>query len=137
LADKLTPERRSANMSRIRSCDTSPEMIVRRLVHGMGYRYRLHVAEVPGKPDLVFPRLKSIIEVRGCFWHQHAGCIDSHIPKTRVEYWAPKLKRNQLRDAENGRKLRRLGWRLFVVWECQTVDAGRLGKRLGRFLGPG
>ena len=122
-------------MSRIGSRDTSPELIVRRLVHGMGYRYRLHVAALPGKPDLVFPRLNRIIEVRGCFWHQHPGCIDSHIPKSRVEYWQPKLQRNQLRDAENGRKLRRLGWRLFVVWECETADKGRLAKRLVRFLG--
>jgi DNA mismatch endonuclease (patch repair protein) len=135
LTDKLTPERRSANMSRIRSGDTSPELIVRRLVHGMGYRYRLHVAALPGKPDLVFPRLNRVIEVRGCFWHQHPGCIDSHIPKTRIEYWRPKLQRNQLRDADNGRKLRKLGWRLFVVWECETTDTGRLAKRLERFLG--
>jgi DNA mismatch endonuclease (patch repair protein) len=135
LTDKLTPERRSANMSRIRSGDTSPEWIVRRLLHGMGYRYRLHVAALPGKPDLVFPRLNRVIEVRGCFWHQHPGCIDSHIPKTRIEYWRPKLQRNQSRDADNRRKLRKLGWRLFVVWECETADTGRLAKRLVRFLG--
>jgi DNA mismatch endonuclease (patch repair protein) len=83
----------------------------------------------------VFPRLNCIIEVRGCFWHQHPGCIDSHIPKTRIEYWQPKLQRNQLRDADNGRKLRKLGWRLFVVWECETADSGRLAKRLVRLLG--
>jgi DNA mismatch endonuclease (patch repair protein) len=93
------------------------------------------VAALPGKPDLVFPRLNRVIEVRGCFWHQHPGCIDSHIPKTRIEYWRPKLQRNQLRDADNGRKLRKLGWRLFVVWECETTDTGRLAKRLERFLG--
>jgi DNA mismatch endonuclease (patch repair protein) len=134
--DKLTPERRSANMSRIRSRDTSPEMIVRRLVHGMGYRYRLHVASLPGKPDIVLPRLKSIIEVRGCFWHQHAGCIDSHIPKSRVQYWGPKLERNMRRDQENGRELRKLGWRVCVVWECETKAATRLSRRLARFLEP-
>jgi len=121
-------------MSRIRSRDTSPEMIVRRLMHGMGYRYRLHVAKLPGKPDIVFPHLKCIIEVRGCFWHVHDGCIDAHIPKVRSEYWAPKLKRNQLRDIENGRKLRKLGWRLHVVWECEVKNTKKLMKRLDRFL---
>lgn len=121
-------------MSRIGSRDTSPELIVRRLVHSMGYRYRLHVSALPGKPDLVFPRLKCIIEVRGCFWHQHPGCIDSHTPRTHIEYWLPKLQRNQQRDAENGRKLRILGWRLLVVWECETSDSGRLARRLDRFL---
>jgi DNA mismatch endonuclease (patch repair protein) len=134
LTDKLTPERRSANMSRIRSRDTSPEMIVRRLLHGMGYRYRLHVAELPGRPDIVLPRLKRIIEVRGCFWHQHPGCIDSHIPKSRLEYWEPKLTKNQCRDEENRRKLRELGWRLCLIWECETNDASKISKRLVRFL---
>jgi DNA mismatch endonuclease, patch repair protein len=132
--DTISPERRSANMSRIRSRDTSPEMAVRRLVHGMGYRYRLHVAQLPGKPDLVFPRLKRIIEVRGCFWHQHHGCIDSHIPKSRTEYWAPKLARNQRRDKENGRKLRALGWRVCAVWECEVKNTVKLSKRLAAFL---
>lgn len=122
-------------MRSIRSRDTAPEMIVRRLVHRLGYRYRLHVAALPGKPDLVFPRLRRIIDVRGCFWHQHAGCVDSHIPKTKREYWAPKLQRNQERDKETGRQLRRLGWRVCVIWECETVDATKLSKRLARLLG--
>ena len=134
--DKLTPERRSANMSRIRSRDTSPEMIVRRLVHRMGYRYRLHVASLAGKPDIVFPRLKKIIEVRGCFWHQHAGCIDSHIPKSRRQYWEPKLERNRCRDQVNGLELRRLGWKVCVVWECETKVMEKLSSRLKRFLSP-
>jgi DNA mismatch endonuclease (patch repair protein) len=110
-------------------------MMVRRLVHGMGFRYRLHVAELPGKPDLVFARLKRIIDVRGCFWHQHPGCIDSHIPKTRRSYWRPKLRRNQQRDEENACKLRELGWRVLVVWECELKDGGKLERRLNRFLG--
>lgn len=122
-------------MSRIRSRDTSPEMIVRRLVHGMGYRFRLHVAGLPGKPDIVFPRLKRIVEVRGCFWHQHPGCIDSHIPKSRVEYWGPKLERNQRRDRANGHKLRRMGWRVCVVWECEAKTTPKLADKLARFLG--
>ena len=109
-------------------------MIVRRLVHGMGFRYRLHVADLPGKPDLVFPRLSCIIEVRGCFWHQHRGCIDSHVPKTHLEYWKPKLERNLRRDKNNERKLRRMGWRLCIVWECETKRVETLRRRLERFL---
>ena len=111
-----------------------PEMVVRRIVHAMGYRYRLHSPKLPGRPDLVFPSLKKIIEVRGCFWHQHPGCIDSHIPKSRVQYWKPKLERNQQRDKENGRCLRKLGWRVHVVWECETKSTEILSRRLARFL---
>lgn len=133
--DKLTPERRSANMRRIRSRDTAPEMIVRRLVHRMGYRFRLHVATLPGKPDIVLPRLKRIVEVRGCFWHQHPTCIDSHIPKSRPSYWRPKLRRNQQRDEENGRQLRKLGWTVLVIWECDVRNWKKLSSRLKRFLG--
>lgn len=118
------------NMGRIRSKNTSPEMAVRRLVHSMGYRFRLHVADLPGKPDIVLPRWKTIIDVRGCFWHQHPGCIDSHIPKSRRAYWKPKLMRNQRRDKENIRELKRLGWRVCVIWECQTKSAQVLTKRL-------
>ena len=123
-------------MRRIRSRDTAPEMVVRRLVHGMGFRYRLHCAELPGKPDLVFPRLGKIIEVRGCFWHQHRGCVDSHVPKSRPEYWKPKLLRNAARDLRNARALRRAGWRLLTVWACQTEGrkATGLAVRLRGFL---
>jgi DNA mismatch endonuclease (patch repair protein) len=110
-------------------------MIVRRLVHGMGYRYRLHSSKLPGKPDLVLQRLKKIIEVRGCFWHQHQGCIDSHIPKSRIEYWKPKLAKNKRRDQNNGRLLREIGWRVLVLWECEVRDGTKLSKRLARFLG--
>ncbi len=132
--DNLTPERRSANMRNIRSRDTRPEMIVRRLVHGLGYRYRLHVATLPGKPDIVLSRLQAIIDVRGCFWHQHPGCIDAHIPKSRVEYWRPKLNRNEDRDQENTRIIRKLGWRILVVWECEVKNLPKLSKRILKFL---
>jgi DNA mismatch endonuclease (patch repair protein) len=132
--DTLTPERRSENMRMIRSKDTSPELTVRRLVHGMGYRYRLHVASLPGKPDLVFPRLKKIVEIRGCFWHQHPGCIDSHIPKSRADYWKPKLACNQSRDAANERHLRSEGWTTLVLWECEITHRHLLTKRIRRFL---
>lgn len=134
MTDKLTPERRSENMRRIRSTNTSPELVVRRLVHGMGFRFRLHVARLPGKPDIVLARLKRIVEVRGCFWHQHPGCIDSHIPKSQISYWKPKLARNQRRDQINRHKLRRLGWRVLVVWECHVNNSQKLASRLERFL---
>jgi DNA mismatch endonuclease (patch repair protein) len=134
VTDKLTSERRSENMRRIRSTNTSPEMIVRRLVHGMGFRYRLHVTRLPGKPDLVFARMKKIIEVRGCFWHRHKGCIDCHIPKSRGDYWLPKLRRNEARDRENMRKLKALGYRVCVLWECEVADRKRLTRTLDRFL---
>lgn len=110
-------------------------MTVRRLAHGMGFRFRLHVASLPGKPDLVFPRSRRIVEVRGCFWHCHAGCIDSHIPKSRISYWRPKLKRNQQRDLENGRELKQLGWKVLVIWECEVRDLKKVARKLERFLG--
>lgn len=111
-----------------------PEMAVRRMVHGMGYRFRLHSPKLPGKPDLVFPRLGKIIEVRGCFWHQHKGCIDAHIPKTRTAYWKPKLKTNQERDRENLKKLRALGWRVMVIWECEVAKANKVPAKIEKFL---
>lgn len=101
----------------------------------MGFRYRLHVAALPGKPDLVFPRHKKIIEVRGCFWHQHGKCIDSHIPKSRRDYWLPKLQRNQNRDAANLQSLKALGFRVLVVWECEMKKEKLLVTKLDRFLG--
>jgi DNA mismatch endonuclease, patch repair protein len=133
--DTISADRRSENMRRIRSKDMKPEMVVRQLAHGMGYRYRLHSPKLPGKPDLVFSRLKKIIEVRGCFWHQHGGCIDSHVPKSRMDYWRPKLQRNQQRDTENIQKLRELGFRVLVLWECEIPEDKRLVKKLRRFLG--
>lgn len=120
-------------MRNIRSKHTSPEIAVRRVVHGMGFRYRLHVPNLPGKPDLVFPRLKKIIEVRGCFWHQHKGCIDSRLPKSRVEYWTPKLAGNQKRDKQNLKLLRQMGWLVLTLWECE-VDKPATLLKLRRFL---
>lgn len=122
-------------MRRIRSKGTSPELAVRKLVHGMGFRYRLHVPTLPGKPDIVLPRLMRIIEVRGCFWHQHPGCIDSHIPRSRQEYWEPKLARNVERDKQNEKQLRARGWKVLTVWECEVKDLKRLSRRLRAFLG--
>jgi DNA mismatch endonuclease, patch repair protein len=136
VTDKLNPERRSKNMRQIRAKNTSPEIAVRRLVHGLGFRYRLHSPTLPGKPDLVLTRLKKIIEVRGCFWHQHGKCIDSHIPKSRLEYWRPKLKRNHDRDIETLQKLKGLGFRVLIVWECEVKNPKRLVTKLDRFLNP-
>lgn len=134
MTDKLSPKRRSANMRNIRSKHTSPEMAVRRLVHGMGFRYRLHVPALPGKPDLVFPALRKIIEVCGCFWHQHEGCIEGRIPKSRIEYWKPKLSRNIKRDRDNEKRLKKLGWKVLVLWECDLIQPDRALGSIRRFL---
>jgi DNA mismatch endonuclease (patch repair protein) len=121
-------------MRRIRGKHTVPELLVRRLAHGMGFRYRLHVPTLPGKPDLVFTRMKKIIEVRGCFWHQHRGCIDSHVPKSRIEYWRTKLTRNRQRDRETVKMLRAAGWSVLTIWECETTEPNALAQRISAFL---
>jgi DNA mismatch endonuclease, patch repair protein len=108
---------------------------VRRLLHGLGYRYALHRRDLPGVPDLVFPSRRKIIFVQGCFWHQHKGCADGRIPKSRVGYWKPKLLRNVERDRQNISKLRRGGWKVLTLWECDAAKSDALRKRLTRFLG--
>src|SRR6266566_6962376 len=117
-------------MARIRKTDTKPEITVRQLVHRMGYRYRLHRSDLPGTPDLVFPLLKKIVLVHGCFWHQHDCSLGKKQPMYRKEYWLPKLTRNQERDTVNEAALRRLGFRVLVIWECQTRDHTALQHRL-------
>ncbi len=134
--DTLTPRQRSELMSRIRAKDTKPEMSVRRLVHGMGYRYRLHVRELPGQPDLVFRPRRKVIFVHGCFWHRHNGCSRNRIPTTRRDYWSKKLNSNVERDRRNEAALREMGWRVLVIWECETKDALRIAQEIRRFLGP-
>ena len=121
-------------MRRIRSKDTAPEMAVRRLVHRMGYRYRLHVRALPGCPDLVFPRLRKIIQVYGCYWHPHGACRFSHRPQSRLDYWLPKLEGNRKRDSDNTRRLRRQGWHVLVIRECQIGHEKILEERLASFL---
>jgi DNA mismatch endonuclease, patch repair protein len=133
--DSVTAQRRSEIMSRIRSSDTRPEMQVRRLLHGIGYRYVLHRRDLPGAPDLVFPSRRKIIFVQGCFWHQHKGCIDGRLPKSRVSYWKPKLQRNVERDRTNISKLRRTGWSVMTIWECDTNKTDVMLRRMARFLG--
>lgn len=136
MTDTVTPKRRSEIMSNIRGKGMKPEMIVRRLVHAMGYRYRLHRTDLPGKPDLVFPKRRKVIFVHGCFWHQHAdqACRISRSPQSNQDYWLPKLKRNVERDAEHQDRLAKLGWHTLVVWECETTDMELLKEKIGNFL---
>jgi DNA mismatch endonuclease (patch repair protein) len=133
--DKISPERRSANMRLIRSKDTTPELALRSLVHHLGYRFRLHRKALSGKPDLVFPSRRKVIFVHGCFWHQHSECGEGRVPASRREYWEPKLKRNQVRDARNQKLLEDEGWEVLTVWECSLKNPKPLAKVLRRFLG--
>jgi DNA mismatch endonuclease (patch repair protein) len=125
---------RSEIMARVKSEHTSPERIVRSLAHNLGYRFRLHRKDLPGAPDLVFPRLKAVIFVHGCFWHQHACPRGDRMPATNRDYWERKLARNVERDKRNLRALRKDGWRVLVIWECQMRSPPRLEARLRRFL---
>jgi len=128
-----TPQR-SALMARIRGWDTKPEMAIRRLLHGHGYRYRLHARDLPGKPDIVFRGRRKVVFVHGCFWHQHEGCKDATVPKTRTAYWQAKFRRNQERDRAVLEALGSLGWIALVVWECETKEPEALLGRLNEFL---
>ena len=138
MADKLTPERRAENMRRIKSKNTKPEMVVRSLVHRLGYRYRLHRLDLPGKPDLVFSPRRKIVFVHGCFWHGHEDpdCADGRRqPKSNLDYWLPKLARNKERDQVQAAEIETLGWAVMIVWECETRDRPGLTARLRAFLG--
>lgn len=132
----MTPEQRSSLMSRIRGKDTAPELAVRRLVHGWGFRFRLHRRDLPGTPDLVFPRLRKVVLVHGCYWHHHPdpACRNAVVPKTRREWWQTKLSANAARDARNLDALAVLGWEVLVVWECE-VRSGAFKRKLAQFLG--
>ena len=122
-------------MARILSRDTQPEITVRRLLHSLGYRYRLHRRELPGSPDICFPSRKKAIFVHGCFWHRHDGCSRTTTPRTRTSFWEDKFRKNVIRDRENMSGLAEIGWDAMVVWECETKDLERLAPRLVRFLG--
>lgn len=117
--DHLTKEQRSRNMSRVHGKDTKPEMVVRSFLHRQGFRFRLHAKDLPGHPDIVLPKYKTVIEVRGCFWHRHPGCRKATIPASNCTFWQGKLQQNAARDAKNDSALKALGWQVIVVWECQ------------------
>ena len=121
-------------MARVRSKNTEPERLVRRLVSALGYRYRLHDRRLPGCPDLVFGPKRKAIFVHGCFWHRHAGCALARLPKSRLDFWLPKLEGNKLRDQRNKRALARRGWKVLTIWECQLSDTERLNDKIRRFL---
>jgi DNA mismatch endonuclease (patch repair protein) len=135
MADKLTPERRSENMRRIKSKGMKPEMVVRRMAHKLGYRFRLHRRDLPGKPDMAFVGKRKAIFVHGCFWHQHRYCREGRMPGSNETYWKPKLTRNVERDAANLAMLAMSGWRTLVIWECETKNIATLKRRPRKFLG--
>lgn len=134
MADTRTKEKRSEIMSAVHSKDTGPEMVIRRLVFGMGYRYRLHVKELPGRPDIVMPGRRKVIDVRGCFWHGHVGCRYGRLPKSRLEFWTAKIERNRARDVENLKLLEDRGWKVLVVWQCELKNLDTLKTKLYEFI---
>jgi DNA mismatch endonuclease (patch repair protein) len=133
--DTVDAAKRSEIMRRVRGRDTGPEMIVRRLTHSLGFRYRLHDRELPGCPDLVFRSRKKVIFVHGCFWHQHKGCRRAQLPTSRADYWAAKLRANKKRDARNCKELSQAGWKVLTLWECHLGDLDRLARSINSFLG--
>ena len=127
---------RSLLMGSIRAKDTKPEMVVRRLAHAIGYRFRIHRKDLPGSPDLVLPGRRAVVFVHGCFWHRHEGCRLASTPKSNEAFWQVKFERNVIRDARKERELHALGWKILVVWECETKDTKAVAERLQEFLGP-
>jgi DNA mismatch endonuclease (patch repair protein) len=134
MVDRIGPERRSENMRRIRSADTRPELEVRRLIHGMGYRFRLHDKSLPGTPDLIFASRKAIIFVHGCFWHRHLGCRHASVPSTRTQFWLDKFAENESRDRNAVASLVNAGWRVETVWQCELKDRDNLARKLRALL---
>jgi DNA mismatch endonuclease (patch repair protein) len=134
MTDVHTVEQRRRNMSAIKGKNTKPEMVVRQLVHSLGYRYRLHRKDLPGKPDLVFPSRLKIIEVYGCYWHMHDCPYGRVVPKTNTEFWQTKRLSNVTRDAKNSEELAKQGWRVLIIWECEVKDTDKLRERVTEFL---
>jgi DNA mismatch endonuclease (patch repair protein) len=135
MADFLTRDRRSWLMSRVRGKNTKPELVVRSAAHRLGYRFRLHRKDLPGRPDLVFPRLRKAVFVHGCFWHRHEGCKKATTPGSNVDYWHKKFAENVERDNKAVAELTRMGWALMIVRECQTTDVDSISQSLRAFLG--
>ena len=136
MTDHISPERRSWAMSRVRSKDTLPEMRVRSQLHRLGYRYRLHVNDMAGVPDIVMPKYRTVVFVNGCFWHRHPCCRRASTPQTRTAFWERKFKTNVVRDEKVRSSLQRDGWTVLVVWECQTRDSQMLADTLSDILPP-
>jgi DNA mismatch endonuclease (patch repair protein) len=134
MVDHLTKEKRSWNMSRIRSGNTLPEKTVRSVLHRMGFRFRLHRKDLPGKPDIFIKKRNAVIFVHGCFWHQHPGCKYATIPKSNIAFWDDKLQGNMRRDKERIRVLKEQGYNVKTIWECETKDSEKLAKKLNEFL---
>ncbi|WP_124372940.1 very short patch repair endonuclease [Pseudomonas chlororaphis] len=135
--DTLTPSDRSLRMAKVKSKGTKPEMVVRRLLFSMGFRYRLHDRSLPGSPDIIFKGKKKVIFVHGCFWHRHDGCPLARLPKSRLDFWVPKLEGNRERDIRTLHQLKSQGWEVLVIWECELKDLNLLEKMLYGFLGRG
>ena len=134
MSDRLSPQARSRNMSLIRSADTGPERVVRRMLFALGYRFRLHRRDLPGTPDIVFVSRRKAIFVHGCFWHGHAGCARATQPRSNVRFWAEKIAKNKLRDKDALAELRRNGWRTCVVWQCELRRPAAVEAKLRKFL---
>lgn len=134
MSDKVSKQQRSLNMSQIRSQDTTPEIIVRSVLHRLGFRFRKNVNGLSGKPDIVLPKYKTVIFVHGCFWHQHRKCKRSTVPKSNVEYWKPKLAGNTRRDKQHSIELQSLGWKVAVIWECEIKGTEKLIKKINRLF---
>ena len=132
--DIKTPEERSKNMAAIKSKDTKPEEYVRKSLFAAGFRYRKNDKRYPGKPDIVLPRYKTVVFIHGCFWHQHPGCKESHIPQSKSEYWATKLNRNIERDAFQQELLKNAGWRVLIVWECELKTKEARKERIKKLI---
>jgi len=138
MADTISKEKRSWNMSRIRGKNTTPEITVRSLLHKMGYRFRIHRKDLPGKPDIVLPKYKTVIFVHGCFWHRHKDCKNgSYTPKSNVDSWSSKFDENEARDKRNKEQLEARGWNVEIIWECETTDQESLTHMLNSILAGG
>lgn len=136
MGDRISQKHRSWNMSRITSRDTKPELAVRSMLHRLGLRFRIHRTDLPGSPDIVLPRHKTVVFVHGCFWHRHSRCRFAYTPKSRVKFWREKFERNIARDHEAQKLLRAIGWRVIVVWECELRNPNRLANRLAQRFKP-
>lgn len=132
--DTLSPEQRSERMSRVKGRGTKPEQRVRQMLKGLGYRYRLQYSALPGKPDFAFPGKRKVIWVHGCFWHRHDNCALARLPKGRRDFWVPKLEENRRRDLRNQDRVRRMGWGVLVIWECELRDMSAVESKIRRFL---